>query len=126
MIARIEPAAMREPSPRQERKVPLPTELKKACLDGRYAPGDDAVRGGIPHCGRDRIRRFRNSKTTNLASINMTQLRATPVPLPPMSAQKAFATFVTRHEQLRATHVEALRQADHLFQTLLHQAFITQ
>lgn len=64
-----------------------------------------------------------SKQTTNLASINMTQLRATPVPIPPMSAQQSFARFIADYDRLRATHVEALRQADHLFQTLLHQAF---
>lgn len=64
-----------------------------------------------------------SKQTTNLASINMTQLRATPVPLPPLVRQQHFAKLVTRHEHLRASQREALRQADHLFQTVLHQAF---
>jgi type I restriction enzyme S subunit len=64
-----------------------------------------------------------SKQTTNLASINMTQLRATPVPVPPIAAQKEFAGWVAQYEHLRATHLEALRQADHLFQTLLRQAF---
>lgn len=64
-----------------------------------------------------------SKKTTNLASINMTQLRATPVALPPLPHQEQFAALVARHERLRATQREALRQAEHLFQTLLHQAF---
>jgi type I restriction enzyme S subunit len=64
-----------------------------------------------------------SKQTTNLASINMTQLRAAPVPLPPLVRQEHFAKLVTRHEHLRASHREALRQADHLFQSLLHHAF---
>ena len=40
--------------------------------------------------------------------------------------QQQFSKLVTKHEQLRAMHLEALRQADHLFQTLLNQAFSTQ
>jgi hypothetical protein len=44
-------------------------------------------------------------------------------PIPPPGEQKQFLSFLLHHEQLRATHVESLRQADHLFQTLLHQAF---
>lgn len=66
-----------------------------------------------------------SKQTTNLASINMTQLRATPVPLPPLAKQKRFAALVARHERLRARQREALRQADHLFQSLLHRAFAT-
>jgi type I restriction enzyme S subunit len=64
-----------------------------------------------------------SKQTTNLASINMTQLRATPVLLPPLAIQQHFCTFIERQEQLRAIYIEALRQADHLFQTLLHEAF---
>lgn len=64
-----------------------------------------------------------SKQTTNLASINMTQLRATPVPLPPLAKQKRFAALVARHERLRARQREALRQADHLFQSLLQRAF---
>ena len=64
-----------------------------------------------------------SKQTTNLASINMSQLRATPVALPSLTSQEQFASLVARHERLRATQREALRQAEHLFQTLLHQAF---
>ena len=64
-----------------------------------------------------------SKQTTNLASINMTQLRTTPVPLPPLVLQQHFAVFVARHERLRAGQREALRQADHLFQSLVHRAF---
>jgi type I restriction enzyme S subunit len=53
----------------------------------------------------------------------MSQLRATPVALPPLTFQEQFASLVARHEHLRATQREALRQAEHLFQTLLHRAF---
>jgi type I restriction enzyme, S subunit len=55
--------------------------------------------------------------------LNLDQIREFRLPLPPLSLQQQFATLVERHERLRATHVEALRQADHLFQTLLYQAF---
>lgn len=43
--------------------------------------------------------------------------------LPPLPLQQKFAALVERHEHLRATQREALRQAEHLFQTLLHRAF---
>jgi type I restriction enzyme, S subunit len=44
---------------------------------------------------------------------------------PPTSLQERFAGLVARHERLRSVQREALRQADHLFQTLLHHAFTT-
>jgi type I restriction enzyme, S subunit len=55
--------------------------------------------------------------------MNTGTLAELPIPLPPADTQKRFVSFVRQHEQLRATHTEALRQADHLFQTLLQQAF---
>jgi type I restriction enzyme S subunit len=64
-----------------------------------------------------------SKQTTNLASINMTQLRGTPTPVPPLSLQKRFAELVSRHERLRSVQRESLRQADHLFQSLLDRAF---
>jgi len=41
----------------------------------------------------------------------------------PLDLQQHFAKLVTQHERLRATQRESLRQAEHLFQTLLHRAF---
>jgi type I restriction enzyme S subunit len=64
-----------------------------------------------------------SKQTTNLASINMTQLRATPVPQSPLPLQQHFAALVERVERLRSVQRESLRQAEHLFQSLLHEAF---
>jgi type I restriction enzyme, S subunit len=47
------------------------------------------------------------------------------LPIPPLPLQQRFENMVTEHERLRTGYVEALRQAEHLFQTLLHQAFST-
>jgi len=66
-----------------------------------------------------------SKQTTNLASINMTQLRATPVPFPPLALQRQFAAMVERVERLRAVQRESLRQTEHLFQSLLQEAFTT-
>ncbi len=65
-----------------------------------------------------------SKQTTNLASINMTQLRATPTPVPPLPLQTRFAELVERHERLRSVQRESLRQAEHLFQSLLHRFFL--
>jgi type I restriction enzyme, S subunit len=56
-------------------------------------------------------------------AIYIAHVREKNVTIPPLSRQHEFASVVERHKRLRATHVETLRQADHLFQTLLHQAF---
>lgn len=57
------------------------------------------------------------------ARVSMGELAELPIPIPPLPMQKRFAELVERHEQLRAGQREALRQADHLFQSLLHRAF---
>lgn len=61
-----------------------------------------------------------------MEGLNMEIIKGLRLPLPPYSLQQKFVNLAGRHEQLRATYVEALRQADHLFQTLLHQAFRAQ
>jgi type I restriction enzyme, S subunit len=50
-------------------------------------------------------------------------LNSITVDLPPVPVQQKFLNLVARHKRLFATHVEAHRQAAHLFQTLLRQAF---
>ncbi|MBL7064121.1 MAG: restriction endonuclease subunit S, partial [Anaerolineae bacterium] len=42
---------------------------------------------------------------------------------PPLPLQQEFAHIVHKFERLRAQQREAERQAEHLFQTLLHRAF---
>jgi len=43
--------------------------------------------------------------------------------IPPRSLQEKFAAIVQKSDRIRAQQREALRQAEHLFQTLLHRAF---
>lgn len=59
-------------------------------------------------------------------NINSEQIEGLAFPLPPVEQQKQFALVLARVQKLRAIHLEALRQADHLFETLLHQAFSPQ
>ena len=62
-------------------------------------------------------------RTTNLASINMTQLRALPVPLPPLPLQKEFAARVSEIRAVQAEQSTSRRRLDELFQSMLHRAF---
>ena len=55
--------------------------------------------------------------------LNMQIIKSLPVPLPPRSEQQRFAAVVRHHERLVGQQREALRQADHLFQSLFHRAF---
>jgi type I restriction enzyme, S subunit len=62
-------------------------------------------------------------RTTNLASISMKQLRALPVPLPPLALQKEFAKRMTEIRELEATQATSRRRLDGLFHSVLHSAF---
>jgi type I restriction enzyme S subunit len=62
-------------------------------------------------------------RTTNLASINMTQLRALPVPAPPLPLQKEFAQRVTTIRELAAAQSASRQRLEALFQSMLHRAF---
>ena len=55
--------------------------------------------------------------------VSMGQLAELSIPLPPLSVQQQFARLVERHERVRSVQREALRQAEHLFQSLLYEAF---
>jgi type I restriction enzyme, S subunit len=56
-------------------------------------------------------------------TINLKELKEFLIPVPPLSLQERFAAIVGRVERLRAVQREALRQAEHLFTSLLHSAF---
>jgi type I restriction enzyme S subunit len=55
--------------------------------------------------------------------LNLDQIREFRVPLPPLCRQEQFLELAKRVERLRAVQREALRQAEHLFASLLHRAF---
>jgi type I restriction enzyme S subunit len=56
-------------------------------------------------------------------NIDLEILRELAVIVPPLAHQEKFARIVQQYERLRAQQREAERQAEHLFQTLLHRAF---
>jgi hypothetical protein len=70
-----------------------------------------------------RVAKLKTGQEDAYTFMNTGALAELPIPLPPADTQKRFVSFVRQHERLRATYSEAARQADHLFQTLLHQAF---
>ena len=71
------------------------------------------------------LRAVSQSQATGAIWQNLTtdQIRMWQVPCPPLSLQQKFANIVHQFERLRAQQREAERQAEHLFQTLLHRAF---
>jgi type I restriction enzyme S subunit len=56
-------------------------------------------------------------------NINLEILRDLRVPLPPLRLQEKVADVVHKVERLRAVQREGLRQAEHLFASLLHRVF---
>jgi type I restriction enzyme, S subunit len=70
---------------------------------------------------RHRVRRYVTIST--ISGINQDGLKRIEVVVPPLALQQKFATIARRFERLRAQQREAARQAEHLFQTLLHRAF---
>lgn len=65
-----------------------------------------------------------SARTTNgTHKINQTVIEELEIPLPPIPLQDKFAALVDRVERLRKVQKEALRQAEHLFSSLLDRAF---
>ena len=65
----------------------------------------------------------RHSSTATIGHFTKETFEEFPVMLPPLDSQSSFASLVTRHERLQARQREAVRQTDHLFQSLLDRAF---
>jgi type I restriction enzyme S subunit len=62
-------------------------------------------------------------KGTTFLEITLGRLREMPVFVPPLALQQKFAAQVERVERLRNVQREALRQADHLFASLIDCTF---
>jgi type I restriction enzyme S subunit len=71
--------------------------------------------------GQREIARLQYGQTK--PGLSLGQIREFKIPVPPLPLQQQFAALVARHERLRAVQRESLRQAEHLFQSLLHRAF---
>jgi len=67
-----------------------------------------------------RLKRGQEDAYTFMSTGSLGELQ---IPLPPLPLQQKFAALVERVERLRAVQRESLRQADHLFASLLHHAF---
>lgn len=62
-------------------------------------------------------------QTTGIASINMRQLKALPVLLPPLQLQRQFATFVEQTDKSKVAVQKALDEAQLLFDSLMQKYF---
>jgi restriction endonuclease S subunit len=73
-----------------------------------------------------KIRQARNrAMATGAIWQNLTtdQVKEWRIPIPPRSRQEQFANLVAYYDRLSLVHHESLRQAEHVFQTLLQRAF---
>ncbi|MBR6244147.1 restriction endonuclease subunit S [bacterium] len=62
-------------------------------------------------------------QTTGIASINMRQLSALPVLIPPIELQKEFSDFVAQVDKTKLAIQKALEQSQLLFDSLMQQYF---
>jgi type I restriction enzyme S subunit len=72
---------------------------------------------------RKRVQGLASGSAGSMPGISKSKFMSINCPAPPFPLQQKFAALVERVECLRAVQREALRQAEHLFQTLLHRAF---
>lgn len=62
-------------------------------------------------------------QTTGIATINMSQLKAFPVLVPPLGLQERYVALLRRIANLRQSQAGAARTQDDLFGSLVHRAF---
>ena len=92
----------------------------------RLAPRNDINAHYLMGClSADGMQRWMADLTRGAAvqGINLGDVKKLPIPVPPISLQKKWVSLVSYASHLRSTEREALRQADHLFQSLLDSAF---
>jgi type I restriction enzyme S subunit len=68
-------------------------------------------------------RLLRIARGANTEGLTLPMLEELPVPKVDLKEQHRFADLVRGHERLRVAQRESMRQAEHLFQSLLHRAF---
>jgi type I restriction enzyme S subunit len=72
---------------------------------------------------RKRVQGLASGSAGSMPGISKNKFMSINCPVPSLPLQQKFATLVQRVERLRAAQREALRQAEHLFASLLHRAF---
>jgi type I restriction enzyme S subunit len=65
----------------------------------------------------------RAKQTTGIATINMTQLKAFPMLIPPIELQDEFVRRISFIEVIRSNELNSLNELDALFTSLQHRAF---
>jgi type I restriction enzyme S subunit len=71
----------------------------------------------------NRVARLKRGQEDAYSFLSAAALPDLVIPVPSIEAQRAFSRFVSQYRKQRKVYLEAIRQAEHLFQTLLHEAF---
>jgi type I restriction enzyme S subunit len=112
------------------RVAPVPDLIGRSYVSQHVAilRPDDALRPdflsmflSLEQGGQQQIQRLQYGQTK--PGLGFEQIRSFMIPVPPLDHQKKFTRVIRRFERLRVQQREAEHQAEHLFQTLLHQAF---
>jgi type I restriction enzyme S subunit len=72
---------------------------------------------------REFIGRLATGTSGSMKNISKAKTATLPIVIPPNKLRARFVAAVTAFQSIRALQSEAIRQADHLFDTLLHRAF---
>jgi type I restriction enzyme S subunit len=72
---------------------------------------------------RKTVQSLATGSAGSMPNISKDKLNGLRIPTPPLPLQEKFAAIVQKFERVRRQQREATRQAEHLFQTLLHRAF---
>jgi type I restriction enzyme S subunit len=67
-----------------------------------------------------RLKRGQEDAYTFMSTGTLGELR---IPVPPLPLQQQFAALEEQVERLRSVQRESLRQSEHIFQSVLHEAF---
>jgi type I restriction enzyme S subunit len=108
----------------QPGKVLLPDKLWKLRFKGGAEILPDYVLFALRTQALRREIEIRASGTSgSMKNISKEDAASLRLPVPPLAKQRHFASLVAQHERLHANQFDALRQAEHLFDSLLSQAF---
>ena len=107
-------------------KVLLPDKLWRICFrdNSKLLPDYTLIALRQPSI-RKIIGDLATGSSGSMKNISMDKASTIPITLPPLPRQQKFAQIVHKYERLRGQQREAARQAEQLFQTLLHSAFGT-
>lgn len=99
----------------------LASYLVKLRLEGNILPDFFVMLLNTTHYKK--LFQERCKKAVGQSNISPTLLKEFPMYFPPVERQREFVEVVRQVDRLRRQQREADRQAEHLFQTLLHRAF---